>query len=93
MPESRAQRAKAERLRVDCGDKKKCESKITDLGKAGDDKTARPPAFAFTVEGTNNGVAFGYPRGCVWHTLTFGCSEKAPCATKINEYGLAKEIQ
>jgi hypothetical protein len=80
-------------LRVDCGEKKKCESKINDLGKVGDDKTPRPAAFLFTVEGTKDGMAFGCQSGCAWHTLAFGCGEKTPCASKINEYGLAKEIR
>jgi hypothetical protein len=77
-------------LAVGCGNKKTCGSTIDDFGMTGDENTARSAAFVFTVKGTKDGVALACARGCAWQTLTFGCSEKKTCASKINEYGMAK---
>jgi len=80
-------------LTVGCSDKKTCKSTINDAGMTGDAKTARSAAFVFTVEGTKDGVTLACARGCAWQTLTFGCGEKKTCASKINEYGMAKETK
>ena len=81
-------------LTFGCAEKKACTSTVNAIGMTADEKTAaRSGSFAFTVQGTRDGVTLACERGCAWKTLTVGCGEKKTCASSVTEYGMAKETK
>ena len=44
-----------------------------------------------TVDSSNHEVRFNCIEGCVWETLSFGCSSDMECTSSIDEHGTPAE--
>lgn len=47
-----------------------------------------PPSFSIVVTTSPTGLQMSCSHGCAWSTLSYSCSENAPCWAKVNERGV-----